>query len=115
MEHISIGNLKKAQAERINFAIRTDKILETILAPKKNYVRFKTYKTSKNHNKLKYLMQQSCGTQDLPDFLEEDGFYFAREFLRPKPALEILACQHALLRVLDVVRLLTLYEPFDPA
>lgn len=89
----------------LNFVIRTHKILETI--------------------SLKLGSQEElCATKEkrnealnirLPDFLHEDGFQLASEVLRSDFALEILACQHALLWILDVVPLLALYQPFDSA
>lgn len=51
----------------------------------------------------------------VPDFLHEDGLELAREVLGSELALEVLARQDALLRVLDVVDLLALYQPLDPA
>ena len=51
----------------------------------------------------------------VPDFLHENGLELASEILRSKFALEVLARQDALLRVLDVVGLLALYHPLDPA
>lgn len=51
----------------------------------------------------------------VPDFLDEEGFELTTKFLGLKPALETFACQNALLRILDVMKLLALYQPFDPA